>query len=216
MPRHGGGNPESYDISHFPGQDNPGPLDPFSIQSSIQKYILEITNNGRTLITVLTGIYRASADREDCPEPRRKVKHSLRVRVGRLLLDRVLGTYPELALSPVQIDSLTDAESGVDAGDGERYIDPEALAKARAEIQRMKDEGILTPYTDGRPRRRIIVPEIPEDFDVTPYKEEAASFWADMELRLERQKQWPEIEERRRKKLAKIYPSHSDGDPPDT
>ena len=97
-----------------------------------------------------------------------------------------------------------------------RYVDPEALAKARAEIQRMKDEGILTPDPNG-PKRRITVPEIPEDFDVTPYlKEGAAKFWADIELRYERQQKWPEIEERRRKKLAQIYPSHSEDDkPPD-
>ena len=48
--------------------------------------------------------------------------------------------------------------------------------------------------------------------NVTPYKEEAAKFWADIELRIERQKQWPAIEERRRKKLERIYPSHSDDD----
>ena len=97
-----------------------------------------------------------------------------------------------------------------------RYVDPEALAKARAEIQRMKDEGILTPDPNG-PKRRITVPEIPEGFDATPYlKEGAAKFEADIKLRLERQKQWPEIEERRRKKLEQIYPSHSGDDPPDS
>ena len=47
-------------------------------------------------------------------------------------------------------------------------------------------------------------------------KRGAAKFEADIKLRLERQKQWPEIEERRRKKLAQIYPSHSEDDkPPD-
>ena len=98
-----------------------------------------------------------------------------------------------------------------------RYIDPEALAEVRAEIQRMKDEGILTPIPNAR-KIDISKYRMPKDFDPTPYaKEEAAAFWADIELRLERQKKWPEIEERRRKKLAEIYPSHSDDEdePPD-
>ena len=96
-----------------------------------------------------------------------------------------------------------------------RYIDPEALAEARAEIQRMKDEGILTPDPNAR-KIDISMYLPPEDFDLTPYaKEEAAKFWANVELQLERQKQWPKIEERRRKKLAQIYPSHSDGKPPE-
>ena len=56
------------------------------------------------------------------------------------------------------------------------------------------------------------------DEEIAPYAaEEAAKFRAEIKLRLERQKQWPEIEERRRKKLAQIYPSHSDdGKSPDT
>ena len=97
-----------------------------------------------------------------------------------------------------------------------RYIDPEALAEVRAEIQRMKDEGILTPDPNA-PKIDISMYRMPKDFDATPYaKEAAAKFWADVELRLERQKQWPAIEERRRKKLAQIYPSHSENEPPDT
>ena len=77
----------------------------------------------------------------------------------------------------------------------------------------MKDEGILTPDPNAPPID-VSMYRMPKDFDSTPYEEEeAASFWANVELRLERQKQWPEIEERRRKKLAQIYPSHSDGKP---
>ena len=97
-----------------------------------------------------------------------------------------------------------------------RYVDPKALAEVRAEIQRMKDEGILTPDPNA-PKIDISMYRMPKNFDPTPYaKEEAASFWADIELRLERQKKWPEIEEYRRKKLAQIYPSYSEDDnPPD-
>ena len=77
-----------------------------------------------------------------------------------------------------------------------RYVDPVALAEARAEIQRMKDEGILTP-DPTRPKIDISSYLPPDDFDLTPYaKEEAAAFLAEVNLRIERQKQWPEIEER--------------------
>ena len=82
----------------------------------------------------------------------------------------------------------------------------------------MIDEGILTPDPNAPPID-ISAYRMPKDFDITPYAaEEAAAFRAEIELRIERQKQWPEIEERRRKKLAQTYPSHSDdgGGPPDT
>ena len=54
----------------------------------------------------------------------------------------------------------------------------------------------------------------PDDFDYTPYLQEADEFRAEIALRAERRKKWPEIEERRRKKLAQIYPSHSEDDKP--
>ena len=201
--------------------ESPEPLDPFSIQSSIQEYILTITNNGQTLRATLRSI--AFADPED-----ESVITFHRRRAATLLIDRLLGTDPNALRSAVCPECRRkwtthpgshdhpESDRKVSPGRQVRYVDPEALAKARAEIQRMKDEGILTPDPNG-PKRRITVPEIPEDFDVTPYlKEGAAKFWADIELRYERQQKWPEIEERRRKKLAQIYPSHSEDDkPPD-
>ena len=221
VPRHGGGNPESYNTSHSGEHESPEPLDPFSIQSSIQDYILTITNNGQTLRATLRSI--AFADPED-----ESVITFHRRRAATLLIDRLLGTDPNALRSAVCPECRRKwtthpgshdhpvSDRKVSPGRKVRYVDPEALAKARAEIQRMKDEGILTPDPNG-PKRRITVPEIPEDFDVTPYlKEGAAKFWADIELRYERQQKWPEIEERRRKKLAQIYPSHSEDDkPPD-
>ena len=221
VPRHGGGNPESYDISHSGEIESPEPLDPFSIQSSIQEYILTITNNGQTLRATLRSI--AFADPED-----ESVITFHRRRAATLLIDRLLGTDPNALRSAVCPECRRKwtthpgshdhpvSDRKVSPGHQVRYVDPEALAKARAEIQRMKDEGILTPDPNG-PKRRITVPEIPEGFDATPYlKEGAAKFEADIKLRLERQKQWPEIEERRRKKLEQIYPSHSGDDPPDS
>ena len=81
----------------------------------------------------------------------------------------------------------------------------------------MKDEGILTP-DPTRPKIDISSYLPPDDWvpDPEESKREAAKFWEEVHLRLERQKNWPEIEERRRKKLAQTYPSHSnDDDPPD-
>ena len=197
---------------------SPESFDPYSIQ----RHILEITDGCRTLMTVLTDICRA-------PDDDLKVKESHRVKAGQMLIDRLMGANPALVQDLVCPECRRKwtthpgshdhpvSDRKVSPGRQVRYVDPEALAKARAEIQRMKDEGILTPDPNG-PKRRITVPEIPEDFDVTPYlKEGAAKFWADIELRYERQQKWPEIEERRRKKLAQIYPSHSEDDkPPDS
>ena len=213
---------------------SPESFDPYSIQ----QHILEITDGCRTLMTVLTDICRApDDDSKACPEQEpalslskgRRIKESHRVKAGQMLIDRLMGTDPNALRSAVCPECRRkwtthpgshdhpESDRKVSPGRQVRYVDPEALAKARAEIQRMKDEGILTPDPNG-PKRRITVPEIPEDFDVTPYlKEGAAKFWADIELRYERQQKWPEIEERRRKKLAQIYPSHSEDDkPPDS
>ena len=189
------GNPES-----------PDPFDP----SSIQDYILTITNNGRTIRTTLIGIAFASPE-----NPAVTPYH--RNRAATLLLDRILGTNPALALSRVEAwPEHGPAPDAAEAKPKVRYVDPEALAEARAEIQRMKDEGILTPDPNA-PKLDLSRYFAVTDEEVAPYaKEEAAKFWANVDLRLERQKQWPEIEERRRKKLAQIYPSHSEDDePPD-
>ena len=163
----------------------------------------------------------------------RRITTYHRRRAAILLIDRVLGTDPNALRSAVCPECRRKwtthpgshdhpvSDRKVSPGRKVRYIDPEALAEVRAEIQRMKDEGILTPDPNA-PKIDISMYRMPKDFDATPYaKEAAAKFWADVELRLERQKQWPAIEERRRKKLAQIYPSHSDdksseADPPDT
>ena len=181
--------------------ETPEPFDPYSIHFTIQQHILAITNNGQTLRDILLEIARG----EDGP----KVTPYYRARATRLLLDRLLGTAP---MSVRSVGSLAPVQDAPKAKPKVRYVDPEALAEARAEIQRMKDEGILTPDPNAR-KIDISKYRMPKDFDYTPYaKEEAASFWADIELRLERQNQWPEIEDRRRKKLAQIYPSHSEDD----
>ena len=216
VPRHGGGNPESYGVSH-----SPDPFDTSSIQYVIQQHILTITNNGQTLRDTLKEIARAKDD------PRTKPIH--RTRAARILLDRILGTDPGLVrngLCPDCRQSWTDHASPPDHPEPSPVVgqvedlrsDEERWASIEATFNRMEEEGILTPDPNA-PAIDIPMHRMPKDFDSTPFeKEEAAAFWAEIDLRIERQKQWPEIEERRRKKLAQIYPSHSDDEDkaPDT
>ena len=195
------GNPES-----------PDPFDPSYIQSSIQRYILEITDNGRTIRTALIGIAFAGPE-----NPAVTPYH--RNRAATLLLDRILGTNPALALS--RVEAWPEHSPAPDAAERDRVedlpSDEERWAKIDADLKRMEEAGILTPDPNATPID-ISSYRMPKDFDITPYaKEEAAAFWAEIDLKIERQKKWPEIEEYRRKKLAQIYPSHSDEDgPPDT
>ena len=234
------GNPESYEISLSYGPGNPDPFDdPSSIQSTIRDHIISITNDGDTLIDVLADI----AWPDDPLEPSRKVKPFHRNRAAKMLLERGAGRDPTPILTAVQsrpepgqsIPPHPDYPPGYvldptksciycstslgmkEGHEGEHRRDYEALAKARAEIQRMKDEGILTP--DPNAPKIDITPYLPpKDWIPNPdvVREEAAKFREELDLRIERRKAWPAIEERRRKKLKQIYPSHSeDGDPPD-
>ena len=199
----------------------PDPFDPLSIHFSIQQHILDITNNCRTLITALTDICRT-------PDDNPRVTDYHRVRAGRMLLDRILGTDPNTLRSAVcpecrrKWTNHTDSSDHTEHKPGmvEKVDDPrsdeERLAAIEADLNKMIDKGILTPDPNASPID-ISAYRMPKDFDITPYAaEEAAAFKAEIELRIERQKQWPEIEERRRKKLAQIYPSHTDGEQPDT
>ena len=211
--------------------------DPSSIQSIIRDHIISITNDGDTLIDVLMDIAWAE-------DPSVKPFH--RNRAGKMLLERGAGTDPTPVLravqerpEPVQSDSeYPDYPPGYvfdptksciycsqsialpEGHEGEHRIDHEGLAKAFEDVQRMLDEQGITP--DPNPPKRdwhISSPSkewVANNIDVI--REEAAKFREELDLRIERQKAWPAIEERRRKKLAQIYPSHSDdeGDPPDT
>ena len=205
---------------------SPESFDPFSIQYSIQQHILEITDGCRTLMTVLTDIYRApDEDPRACPEPRRRIKESHRVKAGQMLIDRLMGTNPALVQNLVCPDcrrkwtthpgSHDHSEPSDVAGETEKETvpDPKWL-ETLAEIKRMEDEGEIptVEFDPFKPMYNWAPKEV-----VMPYAAEvAAKFRAELELQAERRAMWPEIEERRRKKLAQIYPSHSDGDPPET
>ena len=212
------------------------PFDPNSIHFTIQQHILAITNNGQMLRDILLEIARAEDDPRVTPYHRR--------RAAIILIDRSLGTDPTPVLRAIQerpepVQSVSHhpeyppdytldptkrciyCSPSLDMSEGhegDHRRDHEGLARARAEIQRMKDEGILTP-DPTRPKMDISSYLPPEDWVPNPdeVRKEAAEFWADIELRYERQQNWPKIEERRRKKLAQIYPSHSENDEaPDT
>ena len=173
----------------------------------------------------------------------RKVKPFHRQKAGKMLLERGAGKDPTPSITVVQArpkpsqiashhpdyppDYVLDPTKsciycspslGMKEGhEGDHRRDYEALAKARAEVQRMKDELGIKP-DPNRPKIDISSYLPPKDWVPHPdqVRKEAAKFWADIELRLERQKQWPAIEERRRKKLAERYPSFSEDEPPET
>ena len=205
---------------------SPESFDPYSIQYSIQQHILEITDGCRTLMTVLTDIYRApDEDPRACPEPRRRIKESHRVKAGQMLIDRLMGTNPALVQNLVCPDcrrkwtthpgSHDHSEPSDVAGETEKETvpDPKWL-ETLAEIKRMEDEGEI-PTVEFDPFKPMY--KWATDEEVRPYAAEAAAaFRAELELQAERRAMWPEIEERRRKKLAQIYPSHTDGEQPDT
>ena len=194
--------------THSPLSTNHSPL-----QSTIQQHILEITNNGRTLMAVLTNICLApDDDPRACPEPRRRIKDSHRVTAGRMLIDRLMGMSPTPFTSAVHLEH-SPGQAQVE----EEPFDKELWDEIFAELKQKEEAGIITPDPNA-PQVDSPIFRFPEDFDSTPYEEEeAAKFRAEIALQVERRKQWPEFEEYRRKKLAQIYPSHSDDDsPPDT
>ena len=210
-------SPESGGISHAPEHDNPDTSAPFD-PTSIQDFIIEITNDGETLVDTLMEI--ADADPDDLTVTSRQ-----RSRAIRILVDRFMGTNPTALKNGVcpdcrrkwtthQGSPAHPERSGAESKDAEdRPSDDEIWAKIDADLKQLEDEGILTPDPDAPPID-ISIYRPPEDYVMPPEvaAEEAAKFWAEIDLRVERRKKWPEIEERRRKKLAQIYPSHSEVD----
>ena len=216
----------------------PEPFDPDSIHFTIQQHILAITNNGQTLRDILLEIARAEDNPRVTPYHRR--------RAVILLIDRALGTDPTPVLRTVQerpelgqsvphnpeyppcyipdpTKDCIDCSPTLnmpEGHEGEHRFDQKVWDEICGELKRMEDEGILTPDPNYVPRDDLHISMPPEDWVPDPdmIRREAAAFEAEIKLRIERQKNWPKIEERRRKKLAQIYPSHSDddGEQPDT
>ena len=215
------------------------PFDPNSIHFTIQKHILAITNNGQMLRDILLEIARAEDDPRVTPYHRR--------RAAIILIDRSLGTDPTPVLRAVQerpepgksvshnpeyppdytLDSTKSCiycSPSLDISEGhegDHRIDHEGLAEAFAENRRLLEElGIAPPdISEITEREHSSYNNIPEDYIPNPdeIRKVVAEFAAQLDLQAERRAQWPAIEERRRKKLAQIYPSHSEEDePPNT
>ena len=174
----------------------------------------------------------------------RRVKPFHRQKAGKMLLDRGAGKDPtpnitavQVRPKPTQSDShYPDYPPGYvfdptkdciycsqslnmpEGHEGEHRFDHEGMAKALEEVERMLEEQGIT--RDPNPPKidwHISSPSkewVANNIDLV--REEAAKFREELELRIERQKAWPAIEERRRKKLAQIYPSHSEDEPPET
>ncbi len=183
-----------------------------SLLETIQQHILTITNNGQTLRATLLEIARTEDDPKITPYHRR--------RAAGLLLDRVLGANPTLtrnalcpdcrqgwtshACSPDHLEQAPDQPEEDD-------FDEELWAGIIAELKQKEEDGILHPDPNA-PKKRYPISMPPKGFDPDLLAQEAARFRAENERRLQRQKNWPQIEERRRQKRAEMYPSHSNDD----
>ena len=218
------------------------PFDPYSIHFTIQQHILAITNNGQMLRDILLEIARAEDDPRVTPYHRRRaaiilIDRSLGTDPTPVL--RAVQERPEPGQSvphnpeyppgyifdPTKSCIYCSFSLDMPEGhEGEHRIDHEGFAESVAEVNRMMEEKGLPLFDPANPPKsdRPINTSGPSREWVAAntdlVRKEADEFWANLELQEERRKNWPEIEERRRKKLAQIYPAHSDDDgeePPD-
>ncbi len=213
--------------THYPPETKDSPQE--TIQSIIQDHVIDITNDGDTLIDVLMDI----AWPKDTPETNREVKPYHRNRAGKMLLERAAGTdsTPDLSqivskvpgyplgyvFDPTKNCIYCSRSLNMPEGhEGEHRHDYEGLAKAHAEVQRMLDEQGIEPDPDAPKLSIEDLPKIPPGWienNIDLVRQENAKFDEELKLRIERQKAWPAVEERRRKKLARMYPSHSEDQP---
>ena len=185
--------------------------DPF--KDKIARAIREETNNGLSIVRNLIQIMETH---EEPYKPHHNLAAAKQLIERGFPLTDALICHPDCSHHAVE-KAVTPADTtdDTDSTEKETVPDPKWL-EAITEVQRMKDEGILTPDPNAPKIDHYIYMTGTEE-EIAPYADEvAAAFRAELELQAERQAMWPEIEERRRKKLAQTYPSHSDGDPPDT
>ena len=182
--------------------------DPF--KDKIARAIREETENGLSIVRNLIQIMETH---EEPYKPHHNLAAAKQLIERGFPLTDALNCAPDCSHHSVE-KAITPAEaSDTDSTEKEIVPDPKWLA-AIAEVKRMEDEGEI-PTVEFDPFKPMY--KWATDEEVRPYAAEAAAkLRADIKLRLERQKQWPEIEERRRKKLAQIYPSHTDSKSADT
>ena len=168
---------------------------------------------------MLRDILLEIARAEDNP----KVTPYHRRRAVILLIDRSLGTDPTPVLRAVQerpepgqsVSHHPDYPPGYildptkdcidcsptlnmpEGHEGEHRFDEEAWAEVMEKLQQMVDEHGITPDPNA-PKIDWSIYEPPDDWGPDPdlVRKEAAAFEAEIKLRIERQKNWPKIEER--------------------
>ena len=209
----GGGSRVPLDsVPNQAGGPNPEPaIDP-GLNEFVQ-FIRDETDNGRTIVR---NLIHAMETHEAPYKPHHNLEAAKQLIDNGFPLTDALICSPDCSHHAVE-KAVTPADTTDDADstDEETVPDPKWL-ETLAEIKRMEDEGILTPDPNA-PKIDYSVYMTGTEEEISPYADEVvAAFSAKLDLQVERQKQWPEIEERRRRKLAQIYPSHSDGEPPDT
>ena len=185
--------------------------DPF--KDKIARAIREETNNGLSIVRNLIQIMETH---EHPYKPHHNLAAAKQLIERGFPLTDALICHPDCSHHAVE-KAVTSADTTDDTDSTQEEIvpDPKWIATV-AEIKRMEDEGILTPDPNA-PKIDMSIYMKGTDEEIAPYAAEAAAKLRDeIELRIERREKWPEIEERRRQKLAQIYPSHSENEPPDT
>ena len=206
----GGGSRVPLDsVPNQAGGPNPDPaIDP-GLNEFVQ-FIRDETDNGRTIVR---NLIHAMETHEDPYKPHHNLAAAKQlIERGFPLTDALICT-PDCSHHAVEEAHPPSDTPETDSTEKETVPDPKWL-ETLAEIKRMEDEGEI-PTVEFDPFKPMY--KWATDEEVRPYAAEAAAaFRAELELQAERRAMWPEIEERRRKKLAQIYPSHTDGEQPDT
>ena len=193
-----------------PALKKPGDTDPAI--DDLAQTIRDETKNGLTIVRNLIQIMEA---REKPYMPHHNLRAARRLIENGFPLTNALLCAPDCTHhAPAHPEP---AEG--DNSDSEEFVPDPGWVETLHEIKRMEDEGIIdnVEYDPFKPMYNWAPKEV-----VLPYADEIADkFRAELDLQAERRAKRPEIEERRRKKLEEMYPSHSDdvdedSDPPDT
>ena len=182
-------------------------MDP--LKDEMARFIREETGNGHSIVRTLIHTMEA---REDPYKPHHNLEAAKQLTdsgfppTGDLLCAPDCSHHAPAHPEPVEGDGTSDSTN-------EEFVPDPGWVETVHEIKRMEDEGIIdkVEFDPFKPVYNWAPKEV-----VMPYADEVADkFRAELDLQAERRAKWPEIEERRRKKLAQVYPSHSD-DPPET
>ena len=178
---------------------------------------MAITNDADTLIDVLMDI--AYADEDDPkahPEQEpalnlskgRRITAYHRNQASRMLVDRGAGTSCAPTMAPALNNAPDTPRSIDDSAQDENVPDPKWL-ESLAEIQRLKDEGILTPDPDA-PKIDYSIYMTGTEEEIRPFADEvAAKFRAELALRIERRKKWARNRRTQAKEARPDLPPHT-------